>query len=169
MAYATAADLTARYDSRMVADLASDSGNPVGNVSTDTNVQASLDDASGMVDSAVTVARVYLLTDLTALTGTDQSLLKRITCDLAIYYLMSRRPEKLGSSELKEQFEKADVFLEMLRKGARVFAVEGNLDAGLPTVDGPRASTYERLNLIPDRTRNFFPARGSRLPRGRQG
>ncbi len=40
-------------------------------------------------------------------------------------------------------------------------------DGTLPTVDGPTVSTYDRLRLIPDRTHNFYPNRGQRLPEGR--
>ncbi len=168
MAYAASTDLTARYDANMVADLASDDGTPVADLAADAKVQAALDDASGQIDAAVTVARVYSTTNLAALTGNSLALLKRITCDLAMYYLMARRPEKYGKN-LSEFYEKADAYLESLRKGNRVFAVEANLDAGLPTIDGPGASDYQRLNLLPDRTKNFYPARGSRLPIGRQG
>jgi len=91
MAYATPTDLSARFDEAIIKDLASDTGDPVDNITTDTKVLAALDDASGRIESACTVSRLYSPDDLAGLTGNTLALLKRITCELAMAYLMGRR------------------------------------------------------------------------------
>jgi phage gp36-like protein len=167
LAYASSADMTARYDENVLKDLSSDDGTPAAQLATATAMTAALDDASGQIEAAVLVAQMYQVSDLTALTGNSLALLKQITCDIAMYRMLKRRPEKYGK-ELVEAKKYCDEYLEMLRQGKRVFNVAANIAAGLPTVDGPSARVYERLNLLPDRTRNYYPARGSRLPIGRQ-
>jgi len=167
VAYATATDLAARYDENTIKDLASDTGEPVDDITTDPKVLAALDDASGRVESAITVARIYSAADLAGLTGNTLALLKRITCELAMVFLIQRRPEKYADEALERMKAGAEDFLDRLRKGERLFAVEAARDAGLPEIDGPSAITYNRLNMIPDRTRNFYPSRKSRLPLGR--
>ena len=168
MAYADAADLLARFDERIIADLASDTGEPVGDITNDMKVDAALDDASGKVDSALTVATIYTPTELTALEGGSLALLKRITCELAMVFLIRRRQENMGNEELNQIGVQAEEYLDRLRKGERVFGgSEAQQGAGLPTIDGPSVAQYTRMNLIPDRTRNFYPLRGTRLPIGR--
>ncbi len=170
MAYASASDLTARYDTRIIQDLASDTGTAVssGALATDAKVAAALDDASGRIDSALTVARIYSTDDLDDLTGNSLALLKRITCELAMAFLISRRQEKLLDGSVAEVEQKSEDYLDRLRKGERLFGeAESAKDAGLPSVDGPTAVQYNELNLLPDRTRNFYPSRASRLPLGR--
>jgi phage gp36-like protein len=167
MAYASSSDLTARYDSRIIRDLASDTGTPVseGALATDTRVSAALDDASGRIDSALTVARIYSTDDLDALTGNSLALLKRITCELAMAFLISRRQEKMLDGSTAEVEQKGEDYLDRLRKGERLFGeAEAAKDAGLPSVDGPTSVEYAELNLLPDRTKHFFPSRASRLP-----
>ena len=170
MAYATSSDLTARFDRRIIADLATDEGVEVSesSLSSNTAVDAALDDASGRIDAALTVARIYTTDDLDALTGNSLALLKRITCELAMTFLIGRRQEKLLDQSLAAVEEKAEAYLDRLRKGERLFgAVDAAKGAGLPTVDGPTAVKYDTLNLLPDRTRNFYPHRAGRLPIGK--
>jgi len=170
MAYATATDLTARFDWRIIADLVSDDGSQVseGSLASDDKVDAALDDASGRIESALTVARIYSTTDLAALTGNSLAMLKRITCELAMTFLIGRRQEKFLDPSLAAVEEKAEQYLDRLRKGERLFGGQDEAQgAGLPTIDGPTVTTYETLNLLPERTRNFYPHRSSRLPLGR--
>ncbi len=169
MPYATADDLRARYDERILADLVSDTGQPVTTLATDAKITAALTDASGRVDAACTVANVYLADDLSGLAGNALSLLKLITCQLAMAALLSRRQERLGDEGLQRVTQEAEDYLDRLRKGERLFgSIEAAKSAGLPTTDGPRTVDYDRMNLLPDRTRNFFPSRGSRLATNRR-
>ena len=77
--------------------------------------------------------------------------------------LLRRRPGRY--SEIAESVKEYEEYLDRLRKGERIFggAIENRQD-GLPDIDGPTIATYERLNLIPDRTHNFYSSRSSRLP-----
>lgn len=159
MAYAASIDLIARFDHRVISDLASDSGEPVADVSTDANVQAGLDDASGRIDAAVTVAQHYTPADLAALTGTDLALLKRLTCELTMLFLFGRRQETLLGQEYERLEKRCEDQLDRLRKGERLFGMEANRNAGLPTIDGPTTTDYRDLYLVRDRVQNFYPQR----------
>lgn len=166
MAYADSADLTARFDENVLKDLASDTGTPVTTLSTDVKITAALAGASGRINSALLVGTMYSVADLTALTGDDLAYLKDLTCELAMARLLKRRPEKYGD-QYKAIIEMAEATLEMVRGGKNVFNIAANKKAGLPTIDGMSAVDYDRLNLIPDRIKNFYPSRTSRLPIGR--
>ncbi len=169
MAHASPADLTARFDENTIKDLASDTGEPVADITNDQKVLAALADASGRIDGALTVSRMYTAADLAGLTGNSLALLKRIVCSLAMAYLIERRPEKYGGEGVSTAKREAEEYIDRIRKGERLFDVEVAKDAGLPEVDGPTAADYRDLNLIPDRTRNFYPVRAGRLPLGRLG
>lgn len=166
MPYATPADLILRFDANTIADLASDSGTPEPTIATSQIVLTSLSAASGRVDASIRVGNLYQASDIAAMTGDSMEYLMDLVCELAMARLVARRPERY-----REQYEEltkhAEESLERLRKGENVFAIEVNVAAGLPTVDGPSTVTYTRLNLLPERTRNFFPYRKTRLPLGR--
>ena len=170
MAFATASDLSARFDERTIKDLSSDDDTPAASVD-NAIVTAALEDGAGRIRSAITVARIYSDDDLSDLTGDSLSLIKRLNCELAMAHLMGRRPEKYGNEDggFKQVKQDVEDFLDRLRKGERLFGIEAAKDAGLPTIDGPSTVDYRRLNRIPDRTQNFYPSRGSRLPIGRGG
>ncbi len=159
MAYAASTDLTARFDERTIKDLVSDSGEPVADLSSDLKAQAALDDASGRIDAAVTVAQHYSPTDLAALTGTDQAMLKRLTCELAMLFLMGRRQEAWLGNDYERIEKRCEDQLDRLRKGERLFGMEVNRNAGLPTIDGPTTVGYHQLHLLRGRTHNFYPQR----------
>jgi phage gp36-like protein len=169
MVYATSSDLIIRYDKQTIADLLSDTGTPVadGNLATDSKLLAILTAASGRVDAAVMVSDNYTSEELAALTGNSLALLKDIVCDLAMVRLLRRRPEKFGDEGTVAAFKEAEEYLDRLRRGERLFDVTSHKEAGLPTVDGPTANDYANLNLIPDRTKHFYPRRTGRLPIGR--
>jgi len=167
MAFDSAADLAARFDERIIADLASDTGEPVADITSDTKVTVALEDGAGRIVSALTVARMYDPDDLAALTGYSLALLKRINCELAMSYLIGRRQDNFGDESYQKIQESAEDYLERIRKGERLFDIEAAKDAGLPEVDGPSTVQYRKMNLIPDRTSNFYPERATRLPLGR--
>jgi len=170
MAYASSSDLSARFDVRIISDLASDDGTQITEdaLATNSKVVAALADASGRIDSALTVARIYSTADLAALTGNSLALLKRITCELAMAFLIGRRQEKFLDEAIARVEQKSEEYLDRLRKGERLFGgSEEAKDAGLPSVDGPTAVDYSNLNLLPDRTHHYYPSRASRLPLGR--
>lgn len=168
MSYATPSDLLTRKDARTIKALASDTGADIADPDTDPNLLQALEDASGEVDSAVLVAKIYSTAELATLTGNSLALLKRITCEVAMAFLFARRP-KYDEDGYDKALERCNKWLDRLRKGERVFDLEPQQDAGLPSVDGPSAVDYSRMNLLVDRTKGYYPARGNRLPSGRGG
>ena len=167
MAYATAADLVNFYDTRTIEDLASDTGTPVdpGDLDTDPKVLAALSVGSGEVESAAVAGGIYTRDTLAALTGDSLALLKSLVCDVAICRLLMRRVQKYA--EAAEICKRVADKLELLRTGHNVFGTDATEAAGLISVDGPTTFDYQRLNLIVDRTRHFYPNRQQRLPLGR--
>jgi len=157
MAYADGNDLIARYDSRTLGDLVSDTGTRVvAGLATNAVLLQALDDASGLVESACFVGNRYLSTDLTGLPTNSNALLERITCDLAFALLRQRRgydiEQYLG---VKESYE----LLNRLRLGERVFDVAEVKDKGNPTDDAIRKQTLIQQNLLRDNTRYFATRR----------
>lgn len=166
-AYATYDDLTAFSDEGTVKDLLSDDGNYAGDPRTDTKLLAIMQAASGQVEAACGVSNLYTPLDLTALTGNTLYLLKLLVCSLGMVSLVRRRPEKYGSEYWQAIRKEAEDYLDRLRRGERLFDDSNKRAAGLPSVDGPSAIDYQNLNLLPSRTRNFFPSVAQRLPIGR--
>jgi phage gp36-like protein len=170
MAYATSDDLIARFDATYIADLASDTGEPlpIDQLSGSSKIDVALEDASGQIDAALSVARQYEVADLLLLTGSPLGLLKRLVCQLAMVFLMERRQENLGSERLQDLKKTVEKYLDALRQGDRIFGIDANMDASLPELDGPTTTNYDDMNLMATtRVRNFYPAVGKRLPRGR--
>lgn len=161
--YATVAQLLERYDARLIGDIVSDDNEQVAAAALPANakVLASLADASGDIESALLVARRYSAAELAGLTGHAQMHLIRMTCDIAMSYLLRRRvgtePEKLAAF-----LDLAERHLEKLRKGINVFGLDDQMDAGLPEVTGPTSVDFQNMNLMRDRVHNYYPAR--RLP-----
>lgn len=158
-AFASNADLLKYFDTRVVGDLAGDTGVRVsaGSLATDANVTAALEAASGKVAAAVMQGQRYSSDDLAGLTGNSLGYLKYLTCVVAFSILWERRP---WSEDREKAAERADEMLEMLRTGKHVFDVEDHKDAGLPSIDGPSRVAIRDLNLIVDRARgHYYPAR----------
>lgn len=166
-AYATASDLINQYDETTLNDLCVDDGVPETSLDTNSKVTWALDRATGEINAAVLVGQLYTVETLLALSGESEVYLKSLCCELAMAYLILRRPEKYGSEATKEFRQSIKDTLDMFRRGERVFDVAANKEAGLPTIDGPRAVDYQRLNLLPNRTQNFYPHTATRLPLGR--
>jgi len=158
--------MTSFYDESIVADLVSDGGEQDPTLSDNPKLLTLLSAAEGRLESACTVAAIYTPTSLAALTGNSLALLQEIICGLTMAALLRRRPGKYD--EIRETTKEYEEYLDRLRKGERVFGgATENRDAGVAEVDGPTVAQYERLNMIPDRTQHFYPARSSRLPVGR--
>ena len=166
MPYATFEDLIDRYDENTIRDLASDDGTPTTDLNASPKVLQALAGGAGAVNSAVRVAGMYDTDDLEALEGDDASYLKDIVCDLAMFRLIKRRPERYGDS-LKAIGKWAHEQLKTIREGYAVFPIDKNIEAGKPSIAGPSHIDYQNLNLIPDRTRRYYPNHKQRLPLGR--
>ena len=168
-AYATPQELADRYSFDEIRDLASDTESSVQNINDDPKILNALADASGRLEAAVLAGGQYRTEDLAALTGNTLGFLKRIVCEMAFCFLIQTRPGSYGEEARKQMMESSEMWLEMLRTGKNIFNLTAVKDATKIDVDGPDVTTYQRLNMIPDRTRNYYPSRGSRLPMGRGG
>lgn len=158
--YATGAQLLERYDARVLGDLVADDNTQVAAAALPANsiIVAALEDASGDIEAALFVGRRYSPADLSGLTGNSQKHLIRITCDIAVSYLLRRRVEQ-NPERAAAQAQLAESHLEMLRDGVNVFGLDPQMDAGKPTTTGPSTPDFTNLNLIRDRTRNYYPAK----------
>lgn len=168
MAYATASDLLDRKDWHTVADLATeDAQNPLTRTQTLNSaiVAAALDSASGAIDAALQQGGRYSPSDLAALTGNSLAYLKHLTCEIAMAYLFSRKPNYM-IERYKAALDLHDAYLERLRKGENVFNVTENIEAGTPDYVAPLVTQIENLNLIRDRTRRFYPIRHDQTASG---
>lgn len=139
-AYATAAQLLTRYDSRRVAELNSDTGSPLtpgDPVLITTPVGAAIYDASAMVDSALQSGRRYTRDVLDALIADPDpskgAPIVRVVCDIAYARLLMRRgiPAK-EIDELAPGYKDALAWVHGLATGETVLDVDSNLAAGLP-------------------------------------
>lgn len=160
MSYATATDYLARYDARVAGDLVDDNEDQqsASDLLTDDVLQAMLDDASGDIEAALGVGGLYTPTDLAALTGNAAKHLIRICCDIAHVYLLRRRG-LIPTDEHKAAIELAEAHLERLRSGQNVFNIANREDAGIIDTTGPSLVDFGNMNLIRDRTRNYYPDR----------
>ena len=166
MAYCSAAQFLKRFDDRDVRDLVSDTGTAVttGAIATDEILLQVLDDASGDIDAALQAGGRYSAADLSGLTGNNANKLERMTAEIAMLYLLERRPS--FNPDQLERFEKIrNRHLEPLRKGTNIFALADAITAGAASVDGPTTQNYTDLNLVRDRVQNYYPRR--RLPDNR--
>lgn len=164
---ASVEDLTARWDQRLLADLAGDSGQPVENLGGNPRIMAALQGASGQLRSAVLKGRRYTLEDLQNLSEEDAAYLKDIVCALAVLRLAACRVSTIGSEVWESLRKDCREHLDALERGERIFAAPAAQDAGLPKTDGPTWVDYQNLNLLVDRCRGYYPSRATDLPLGR--
>lgn len=159
-AYATAADMIARYDVRTIGDLVFDDGTAAdsSDISSSSVVTAALDDAAGEIEAALLRGGRYTRADLQSLTGNSLSYLKRINCKLAFWYLWERRPA--WDNDQYEQ-SKADArrVIQQLASGQEIFDLDKVVDAGTPMVTAPTQAEFDRRNLPIERFSRFYPPR----------
>lgn len=130
-AYATAADMVARYDVRTLGDLLSDNEQvrlTPSQVAASTILATLLSEASGEVEGVAFGRRVYEPADFAALTDNALAKLAGIVCAITLQKLMARRPSRV--KELPTQAALALEEFEKLRNGDRIFAFAETADAG---------------------------------------
>lgn len=161
MLYATTADFLTRYDARLIADLASDTGTAVQGIvlSTNANVVAAVTDASADIDAALFMGDRYTPAQLESLSDTAASLLRRLASDIALIYMKRRRgkfdPEKDGAL-LKEITER----LNRLRNGENylMLSTDSEAEASTLLIVRPKRDAANRAVTIKGQTRNYYPA-----------
>lgn len=164
-AFATNAQMLARYDARILGDLVGDLGAQVsaGSLATDPVLMAFLEDASGLILAACLRGEKYSEADLVALTGNSEAHLVRITCDLAMAALYGRRYDHQWMDNREKAEAVAEKHLERLRRGEHVFDVDGNKDAGLPDHTYPSLSDSRNRQGMREAVRGYFTLRRPRL------
>lgn len=165
--YATPANMLSRFDKRLIGGLVSDTGTEVaeGDLPTNAVLLELLADASGEVESALTVGERYSADQLAALTGNSQKLLIRLVCEITWLNLVGRRGEKY-TEDYEAMRKAAGDRLNRLRKGENVFNIQATLEAGNIHVTGPSTVAIEQLQLMRDRVGTaYYPRR--RMPFGR--
>lgn len=168
MAFATVADVLDRFDERTLRDLCSDTGTPATDLTTNGPLNAALESASGSVLVACTVGQMYDEAKLASLEGASRAILVDIVCALAVAKLVTRRPMRADVANVwKGTIEEANAYLDKFRRGERVFPLPEQLDASVPSAEGPTALDIPRQNLLTYRAHGFYPNPALRLP-GRQ-
>lgn len=180
--YATGEDLIKRYDIDLVADLCQDSRaeldyeSDITNLTEHPNVVSAIEDASGEIDTALTVggrytpAQLHELFDPTpgqvAWENTRKHLI-RVTCAIAMSILVERRLDRVSQETADWLRKNSDKFLKQLKRGENVFGIQEVVDTGAIDFQTVQAIEVERLNLLPARMPRFFPPTEQRTPRNR--
>lgn len=177
MAYASASDLIARFDTQIVGDLITDDDPTTelrdrpgqAEILASDVVAAMLDDASGRVEVAMNSGGRYTPAQLAALTGHGLAHLKRIVCAIAIALLFERRPERVNQEIAERYREQSDKYILSLQKGENLFGLADQTDvsASLISTAGPTAIDLQTRNLLDERMHRHLPPGASRLPIGR--
>ncbi len=164
VSYATPTDMLEYYDIRTIADYLSDTGVRLGGapnpttatVLASTRLQKFLNNAAGIIESAVMRSAHYSLSDLaTTLDGVSKELLVGINCWLAMGALWSRRPRK---DTPPFGYEMAMKYLEDLANGERIFSLAEVEQASIPSahVETP-AEIWARGMVAQQAFRYFGP------------
>lgn len=168
--YATVADLMARFDARLLGDLASDNATPVvpADLPTNANLLAALADASSDIDAAVRVGNRYTPAQMAALNASSAQLLIRLACDQAIIFLKRRRG-KLGEKE-KDFAQEVAARMKALRDGENylMLATQTEAAASVQELAGPCLIPIgsKPLQTMVECTQNYYPQTGRRRPGG---
>lgn len=162
-AFADSDDMLARYDARDLGNMCSDDGNRIAEIDLGTNdkMTAALDSATGWVKSAVQQGYRYTDSQLAAITDEGLALLKDITCQIAYWILMRRRPFLKADDVRRVYKEESDDMLDKLRHGLYVLDVQVAQEAGLPSAETiTRVDIQTNWNLAVDQGRGrVYPRR----------
>jgi hypothetical protein len=169
MSYALPLDLLARYDVRTLGDLVNDAGvrQGVANLVTDPVIQTMLNDAAGLVNTAIQQGNRITSDDITNLQtagGTGWSMLVRLNCDLAYVMLCQRRGYASKELSLLPQWINSNALLEQLRKGERIFDLVDAKQAGVANWSFPGRTAYHNIQLMRTHNAQFFPLPPPQFP-----
>lgn len=162
-AFITVQQFLQRYDWRWVSQNITDTGVPATEASLTDSITPSvsylrltafIEEASEMVMAAAAVGARYSLSDIETYGG---SLLIRITSDLVIGAILKRRVRAGSDNEaFTSAYEEALNYLELLRRGERIFYAVPNVpEAGLPATQNLAPSLTLGQPLITDNVRIF--------------
>lgn len=154
--FATVDQFKLRYDERLLARLGNDDNMDSVVDATNEILTAALEDASGEIVSATLNGRRYTIAQLEALSISEDGNLVRLTCDLAVYFALTRRASGIPEA-LADRMKKAIGDLQDLRDGQTIFPTGDADDAGLPMANVINASRRARLGMVSDQP--YFPGR----------
>lgn len=173
--YADASDLFDYHDWTMVADNLRD-GTDARPAKADLENPASapygvrlyriLKSASGKVESACLVKKMYTPEDLAELIRIDEDTgeyvggnsaetLVKLVCDLAFYQSSQRKQPNSGDPKNVPGAVEALELLDRLRDGERIFSFQETQNAGLPSVVTPEPTALVTPNVV-GRTRRVY-------------
>lgn len=166
-AYASGADLIARYDVDLVGDLATDAREPVEQSAVPNLplVQTALLDASGMIDVHLVTGGRYKPEDLLALTGNSIHHLKRIACDVAMGLLLQRRTDVRYQELAEKVVAGSKQHLQALARGENIFGIPSLQSAGTMEYQTVSAVAIDERNTLATRMDRVFPPTETLIPR----
>jgi len=161
MSYATPADILLRFDANLLGMLVNDNSQKLTpmQLQTDSALQAALDDATGIIESALYVAYKYTAAEIATVTAGSVSLLKRLCCDLAIVMLCQRR-----AYDYADKYPMLNLTLDLIQKlryGERVLDFGPNENAGLSAATKVTLVQQECAGLVVSNYR-IFPVNKNR-------
>lgn len=163
-AFATPADMIARYDVHTLGDICTDDEDPVTPEKLKTNVKmlTALNSATGRIKAAALRAARYTVADLEGLTGESKEYLKTLTCRVAFWELWQRKPYA-DDQQRKDVKTLCDEAIEQIRSGDECFEVAAVIAAGHPTIETvSRVEIQQDWSLAVDQARpRFYPQRRS--------
>ena len=151
-------DMLLRFDKNLLGQLVNDDSQQLTPLEllSDPALQAALDDAAGMILSALYVAYKYTATDILNVSDETASMLRRLACDLAVVYICQRRgygyEDKFPMVALSVQQ------IQLLRNGERVLSLGPNEQAGLAVATRASVIQQARAGLVIANYR-VFPVR----------
>jgi hypothetical protein len=173
-AFASSADMIARYDVRTLGDLLADDGSRVasGGMAANTRLTAALKSATGRLKAAILRAERYSVDEIENMQDSahadydeeSSEYLKTLTCAVAFWEIWKAKPQKQNdSSHRKDVRKEADEAIKLMQSGEEVFNVPRATDAGTPKVATvTRAEIESDWSLFVDQARGrFYPRRRS--------
>lgn len=152
--YASVAQFLLAVDSRVVAQLGSDSGADGDLDSTNTIIATAIKRASSDVERAALRGKRYTEAQLIELADDEDWTLIGLVCDRALAHLAGRR---LGvmSDEIANRIDASNTLLEQIANGDAIFRDTNSADAGTPETYVISAVNRSTLRLEADS--EFFP------------
>lgn len=163
----TPQDMRNRYDRSMLLRLSfdDDAAHTQDELAGSQILLTALEEAEAEVFAALSVAQMYTKEQLNQLTPESLQLYKRIVCEIALCFLYLRRGAESRES-VKDMRVVAEEYLDRLRKGERLFSIEGSdvkERAGHGTLVAPTAVHLQNLNGITQRASVYFGGIAQRL------
>lgn len=157
MVYATVANLVSMLDTRVLAELGSDTNSDGTVDDNNTILTTAITRASADVDSVALRAEMYTAADLAALYAASDWRLIGLVTDLAIVKLYERRGGDLPPA-IKTKADACRDALNDLREGKIIFGQSTSAaSAGTPSVSVITRNERDNLRLVSDS--DFYPGR----------